>query len=100
MFSSEIARLRKLGVQGVRRQLSLPHIPTLQGRAHELTISVAPVPGAQLPLCCGIRVDDVEGFVSGDQLRVSDSSRSLVSSADLCILSKDTAGFRQLGTWT
>lgn len=71
MFGEEIARIRKLGVQGVSSD------PCDIGftRAYK----PASLPGSQLPKCRRVRSDDVESSMLGHQLRLAYSGRPLVN---------------------
>lgn len=64
MFQEEIARIRKLGVQGVS-----PH--TLYRLMQITDKPIAFVSGSQLPDRGRLGVDDVEGTVSGHELGIA-----------------------------
>jgi hypothetical protein len=57
MFSAEIARIRKLGVQGVS------HCPDKQ-----MLTTAAAIPSARLSQCYRLGIDDVEGTMSNHKL--------------------------------
>ena len=70
MFGEEIARIRKLGVQGV----SSRPCDVRCTRAYK----PASLPGSQLPKCRRVRSDDVESSMLSHQLRLAHSGRPLV----------------------
>jgi len=70
MFGEEIARIRKLGVQGVSAR------PCDIGCTQ--VYKPASLPGSQLPKCRRVRSDDVESSMFGHQLRLAYSGRPLV----------------------
>lgn len=87
MFGEEIARIRKMGIQGVSYNnlptlISLPTTidsPHVRARARTLTILVGPVPAIPVPQCHCVGFGDVEGALPRHKLRVAHCRRSLVS---------------------
>lgn len=78
MFQSEIARLRKLGIQGVSDPCTVLSTMALMHYNHNQLTLAAAIPSAQLPLRHLIRPNDVEGAVPFHEFGIAYRCRSLV----------------------